>query len=59
MKITDAQQATEVARKLIGNPPYFKPIEGKMVNGIWNITAEIGTLDRIVVTVKLPEGLAL
>ncbi len=55
MDITNAEQATEIARRAIGQPAYFQPIEGKRVNGSWMVRAIIGTVDDIRVTVELPE----
>lgn len=57
MKLTDAKKATEAACKAVGSPPYFQPIEGRKLDGVWMVRAIIGTLDDIRVTVELPEYL--
>ena len=59
MKIISADQATEIARRAIGNPAYFQPIEAKKVDGVWVVKAIIGTLDDIRVEVELPESLVV
>ncbi len=59
MIIKNAEQATEQARRIIGNPPrfLFKPRECKRKNGFWIVTTITGIVDNIEVTVKMPEKL--
>lgn len=55
MIIKDAVMATEVARKVIGNPRVFEPISAAKTDDKWVVEANIGVVDRIVVRVELPE----
>jgi len=59
MVIKNAKQATEQARRIIGNPPcfLFKPRECKKQDDYWIVTAITGVVDNILVTVKMPERL--
>jgi len=54
MVIKDAVQATEQARKVIGNPARFLPRSCKQAKNYWVVKAVIGTLDDILVTVRMP-----
>jgi len=54
MEIKSAEQATEVARQVIGSP-YFQPIKSSRVGEVWEVEAVIGTMDDIRVKVEIPE----
>lgn len=56
-KVIDAKQATDIACKVIGDPPRFLPLSGKKKGHRWIIKAIIGIVDDIRVTVELPEKL--
>lgn len=55
MIIKDAVEATQQARRIIGNPVRFVPKSGKKQGKYWIIKAVIGTLDDVMVTIKMPE----
>ena len=57
MLIKDAVTATEQARRILGNPVRFVPVEGKKLKEYWVIKAIVGILDNVLVTVKMPEKL--
>ncbi len=57
MQIINVIQATELAKRLLGNPIQFAPISGKKMNNKWIIKANIGLLDKIIVAIEIPERL--
>lgn len=57
MKIIDAKSATDAAKTLLGEPNSFQPQSCKKVGRVWFVTATIGFVDTIEVTVKVPERL--
>ena len=45
------------ARRIIGNPARFLPVQGKKQGKYWVVKAVIGILDDILVTIKMSEKL--
>lgn len=56
MEINDAITATSVTKHFL-NPVVFQPLSAKKLKKHWLIKANIGALDNIIVTVKLPTKL--
>lgn len=53
MEIKDAVTATNIARQSI-NSRIFQPLSAKKYKSHWIVKANIGILDNVIVTIKLP-----